>query len=198
MERLRKFLRFSLRCAALPVGVLLVLAAWLATSGAVPSSADADCIVVPGAAVRAGRVPSDALRYRLEGALRLYQDGRAPVIIVTGGGTGNYAEAAVMKEWLIEHGVPPGAILAEHESMTTRDSGVHVANIMREHGLESALVCTQWFHVARTRLCLSQEGIRTYAAPCGGRVLAREPYFVARELVGLPVYALRLDERRSS
>jgi uncharacterized SAM-binding protein YcdF (DUF218 family) len=197
MERPRKILRCAAKCAALPVGVVLVLLAWLVSSGGIASSVQADCIVVPGAAIRPGRAPSDALRYRLEGALRLYREGRAPVIIVTGGGTGDYAEAEVMQEWLVNQGVPGHAILAEHESMTTRDSGIHVARMMRENGLESALVCSQWFHVARTRLCLAQEGVTTHAAPCGGNRLRREPYFVARELVGLPVYALRLDERRA-
>jgi uncharacterized SAM-binding protein YcdF (DUF218 family) len=189
--------RWTLRLGCFLAGVFVVLFGWLFTAGGIASSASADCIVVPGAAVRPGRVPSDALRYRLEGAVRLYEQGRAPIIIVTGGGKGDYAEADVMQEWLIEHGIPPEAIIAENESMTTRDSGIHVARIMGERGLESALVSSQWFHVARTRLCLAQEGVTTHAAPCGGNTLRREPYFVLREMVGLPVYAVRLDERRN-
>jgi len=197
MTRRQKLQRGIIRLGCFAAGVMLILFLWLFTAGGVASDESADCIVVPGAAIRPGRVPSDALRYRLEGALRLYSDGRAPIIIVTGGGDGDYAEAEVMKEWLIKQGVPAEAIIAEHESMTTRDSGIHVAGIMREHGLETALVSSQWFHVARTRLCLAQEGIKTFAAPCGGQTLRREPYFVLREMAGLPVYAVRLDERRN-
>lgn len=180
--------------------VAAVIAAGLLSAvvsgGAVESGENADCIVVPGAAVKPGRVPSDALQYRLEGALKLFKQRRAPRVIVTGGGEGDYAEAEVMTDWLVERGVPRLAILAETQSATTRDSGVYVAALMRKHGLKSALVCTQWFHVARTRLCLEQEGIDTLPAPCGGNTLVKEPFFVAREMIALPAYALRADELR--
>lgn len=166
------------------------------SGGGFHSSRSADCVVVPGAAVRPGRNPSDALRYRLEGALALYREGRAARIIVTGGGEGDYAEAEVMAEWLVNHGVPSEVILLETEAETTRDSGINVARLMRAHGLRTALVSSQWFHVGRTRLCLEQEGIRTYPAPCGGNTLLKEPIFVAREMAALPIYAARLDELR--
>ena len=35
-----------------------------------------------------------------------------------------------------------------------------------------------------------------YPMPSGGRILVKEPYFVGREMVALPAYALRLDELR--
>jgi uncharacterized SAM-binding protein YcdF (DUF218 family) len=151
---------------------------------------------VPGAAVWRDRKPSDALEYRLTKAAELYNTGRAPWVIVTGGGEGNYAEAEVMADWLVERGVPRDAIIVENYSATTRDSGNNVARIMKRLDLKTALVVSQWFHVARTRLCLEQEGADTYAMPCGGNTLVKEPWFVLREMVALPLYALRLDELR--
>ena len=193
-RRLMRFLKWTALLLTAPlaagVGVLLLL-------GARDGGANADCIVVPGAALRKGRRPSNALEYRLEGALRLYRQGRAPVIIVTGGGEGDWDEAAAMADWLAGQGVPRDAIITENASATTRDSGVNVARIMRERGLKSALVCSQWFHVARARLCLRQEGVSTLAAPCGGNTLLKEPWYVLRETAALPAYALRLDELRS-
>jgi uncharacterized SAM-binding protein YcdF (DUF218 family) len=68
---------------------------------------------------------------------------------------------------------------------------------MKERGMKSALVVSQWFHVARCRLVLEQAGVQqTEAAPCGGNTLRREPFFVAREMLGLPAYALHLDKLR--
>ena len=81
-------------------------------------------------------------------------------------------------------------------ALNLRDSGVNVARLMKRRGFKSALVVSQWFHVARTRLCLEQEGIETYAAPSDGKVLVKEPYFVGREMFALPAYAFRLDELR--
>lgn len=164
--------------------------------GAIGSDASADCIVVPGAAVWRNRAPSDALASRLQKALTLYRDGRAPLIVLTGGGEGNYDEPEVMKEWLTARGVPAQAILLDKAGANTRASGRNVARIMRAHGLRSVLVVSQWFHVARVRTCLEQEGVETFAAPADGNRLVREPYFVAREMVALPAFALRLDELR--
>ncbi|MDC1142230.1 YdcF family protein [Planctomycetota bacterium] len=164
--------------------------------GAIESDQRADAIVVPGAAIWKARKPSDALLYRLHTALDLYQAGRAPVIICTGGGEGNYAEGKVMAEWLAAEGVPESALIIENDSATTRDSGDNVARIMKSRKLKSALVVSNWFHVARTRMTLEQEGIQTYAAPAGGNTLRQEPYFVLREMAGLPAYALKLDRLR--
>ena len=47
----------------------------------------ADCIFVPGMAVYGAREPGLGLRARLLKALELYRAGRAPTIVVSGGGT---------------------------------------------------------------------------------------------------------------
>lgn len=175
----------------------MCLTGTLYLAGGRPSDEGADCIVVFGAAVRRGRTPSDALLYRLEHTLTLYRAKRASTIVCTGGGEGGYAEAHVMADWLADRGVPREAIVIDNDSETTRDSGKRVAALMHRRGLKSALVVSQWFHVARCRLVLEQAGVpRTEAAPCGGNTLRREPFFVAREMVGLPAYWLHLDELR--
>lgn len=191
-QRLRRFLVRALLATAL---LLFLLLGWISL-GLRHSPDQADCIFVPGAAIWRNRQPSDALEYRLQHALYLYQQGRAPVIVVAGGGTGNYAEAEVMAEWLMDHGVPPGAIIKETASNTTRENARNSAPLLRQRRLSSALVCTQWFHVTRASLCLRQEGVATQPAPCGGKLLLREPWFVVREMAALPVYALRLDPAR--
>ncbi|MCB9894440.1 MAG: YdcF family protein [Planctomycetes bacterium] len=195
-ERLHILKRWLKRLALLVVVPAVALFGWVVFAGGIESDAKADCIVVPGAAVWRNRTPSDALEYRLEKAAFLYREGRAPWVVVTGGGVGNYAEGEVMCDWLIGHGVPRDAIVVENQSSTTRDSGLNVARLMHARGWKSALVVSQWFHVARTRLCLEQEGVDTYPMPSGGRTLIKEPYFVGREMIALPAYALRLDELR--
>lgn len=195
--RLKTALRWFKRLLIATAAGCLALFAWVYLGGGMASGARADCIVVPGAAVWPNRQPSDALLYRLESALELYRAGRAPRIIVTGGGEGNYAEGEVMAQWLAQRGVPENAVIIDNASATTRDSGVNVARIMKQRGYRTALVVSQWFHVARTRLCLAQEGIETYAAPSSGNTLVKEPWFVAREMIALPAYAVRLDETRA-
>ncbi len=194
LSRIGTFARRALLVAG---GIATCLTGALWFYGARPSSDRADCIVVFGAAVRKGRTPSDALEYRLDHALALYKTGRSRRIIVTGGGEGRYAEALVMADWLVDRGVPREALIIDNESSTTRESGANVSALMLKNKLKSALVVSQWFHVARCRLVLEQSGVNhTLAAPCGGNTLRREPFFIAREMLGLPAYALRIDELR--
>ena len=114
LKQLWRWCRRGLIAASL---IVLILFGWVVIGGGFESSVSADCIVVPGAAVWRNRTPSDALLYRLEKAALLYKQGRAPTLIVTGGGVGNYAEANVMCEWLVEHGVPKTAIIIDNDSM---------------------------------------------------------------------------------
>jgi uncharacterized SAM-binding protein YcdF (DUF218 family) len=188
-KRLRRIAMRSALVISLPAAALF---AWVA-SGAVVDDAHADCIFVPGAAVRPGRKPSNALQYRLDRALELYRDGRAPLIVVAGGGEGDYAEAEIMAEWLSQQGVPAAAIIKETNSGSTRENTRFSAPMMRKAGIRSAIVCTQWFHARRASLCLTQEGFEANPVRCGGNTLIREPYFVCREMAALPLHALRLD-----
>ncbi|MCC6574565.1 MAG: YdcF family protein [Planctomycetes bacterium] len=158
-----------------------------------PVGAKADCIFVPGAAVWRKRKPSEALEARLLKAVQLYRAGAAPLIVVSGGGVGDYQEADVMADWLVEHGVPAGAIIRERESRTTRENAQLSAPLLHKRGIKSAIAVSQWFHLGRVRVCLEQEGIQTFAVNCRGPKLVSEPIFLIKEIFGLPIYAMRLD-----
>lgn len=61
-----------------------------------------DCILVLGAGVR-GNQPSPMLADRLEKAIKLYNQGAAPKIIMSGDhGQKNYDEVNIMKQYAIE------------------------------------------------------------------------------------------------
>ena len=83
----------------------------------------ADAIAVFGAAEYDGR-PSPVLRARLDHALDLYRRGLAPMIITLGGGdpTDLHSEGGVGHDYLLAHGVPEAAIIAETESDNTEQS----------------------------------------------------------------------------
>ena len=72
----------------------------------------ADAIVVLGAAQYDGTA-SPALQNRLDHALSLYEDGLAPLVVVTGGRQqgDRFTEATVGYNFLRDHGVPDDAIL---------------------------------------------------------------------------------------
>lgn len=72
-----------------------------------------DCIFCFGCKTR--------MKERVELAVKLYKEGRAPYILFSGGlgKTGKVKEAIVMAEMAISMGVPPEAIIQESESNNT-------------------------------------------------------------------------------
>ncbi len=98
----------------------------------------ADAIAVFGAAEYDGR-PSPVLRARLAHALELYQRGLAPMVITLGGGdpADRHSEGGVGHDYLLAHGVPENAIIAETRSDNTEESAERLAVIARKNGFRT-------------------------------------------------------------
>src|SRR5579862_2389955 len=98
----------------------------------------ADAIAVFGAAEYDGR-PSPVLRGRLDHALALYREKLAPLVITLGGGdpTDRHSEGGVGHDYLMGHGVPDAAVIAETESQNTEESAKRLAVIARANHLKT-------------------------------------------------------------
>ncbi len=125
-----------------------------------------DVIVVLGAAEYAGR-PSPVFRARLDHALNLYHRGVAPMMITTGGKGDDpqYSEGGVGRKYLIEHGVPDEAIIAETQSDNTEESTERVATIMQKNRMKSCVVVSDGYHLYRAKQMLGRYGVQVYGAP---------------------------------
>jgi uncharacterized SAM-binding protein YcdF (DUF218 family) len=111
----------------------------------------ADAIVVLGAAQWDGE-PSPVFQARLDHALALFEQGRAPWIAVTGGSQPgeDHTEASTAANYLTANGVPAEAILPwETSARNTHDSLVAVQRIMAGQGLARALLVSDPSHSAR-------------------------------------------------
>jgi SanA protein len=122
----------------------------------------AQAILVLGAGVLPDGRPSDMLADRLEVAYRLYQDGRAPRLLLSGDhGRKDYDEVRVMRDYLVRKGVSPEVIFLDHAGFDTYDSFYRAKAIFQ---VESVIVVTQGFHLARAtwigdRLGLKVQGV---------------------------------------
>ncbi len=119
-----------------------------------------DVIIVLGASIDANGTPMPMLERRLNRALDLYNEGYAPVIIVTGaqGDDEPTTEASAMRAYLIERGVPEDAVLEEDASYNTRENLSNAKMIMEERGLVTALVVTSDYHLWRAlSLCADMD-----------------------------------------
>ncbi len=159
--------------AATLLGVVLVsavvvtfVAVWRAAHTDDASSVDrADAIVVLGAAEYAGR-PSPVFAGRLEHAKLLYDQHRAPIVIVLGGGRPGdvTTEADAGRDYLVQQGLPPDAVVAEPVGHTTLESLRAAASYMRDHGLRSAFLVSDPWHNLRVRRMASDLGIEGFVS----------------------------------
>ncbi|HEX5236705.1 MAG TPA: YdcF family protein [Silvibacterium sp.] len=126
----------------------------------------ADAIAVFGAAEYDGR-PSPVLRSRLEHGLVLYHDKLAPLIITLGGGdpTDRHSEGGVGRNYLLAHGVPDEAIIAETESNNTEESVNRLAAIARENHLANIDVVSDGTHLFRVHALCSSLGLNVATSP---------------------------------
>lgn len=138
-----------------------------------------DTIIVLGAKL-IGSQPSTMLRLRLDKAIRLYQQGYAPTIIVSGakGADEDTSEAAAMQGYLINQGIPENKIIIEDKSYNTFQNLNNCQTIMKEHGLEQAIIVSNASHIRRSLILAQHLGINATGAPAP---MADNPYLTAKQ-----------------
>jgi uncharacterized SAM-binding protein YcdF (DUF218 family) len=182
--------------------VLSVLVLWLASlgfvllAGAFPNEQRADAILVLGAAQYNGR-PSPVLRARLDHALELHARGLASRLIFTGGvGIGDtLSEAEVSRRYAVRHDVADTLILVERQGATSAQSVGAAAALMHAHGLRTAIVVSDSYHMLRLELLARRAGIRPYRSPARGAPIDRATRqtrwrYLLRESVLFPATAV--------
>ncbi len=140
----------------------------------IPIKRDFDYVIVLGAGLLHGDQVSKLLADRLDKAIEIYRkDPTPPYIIPSGGQGGNETipEAAAMKKYLLEKGIPEEHIIPEDRSKTTRENLVNSKAIMdARDGRKYLAVVTSNYHVYRAlRLCrklnLEAVGVGGHVAP---------------------------------
>ncbi|HEX3591508.1 MAG TPA: ElyC/SanA/YdcF family protein [Pseudonocardiaceae bacterium] len=130
-----------------------------------PHLRDADAVpheqvaLVFGALVDGDR-PSEFLVNRLDLAVRFYRQGVVRVLLVSGNDDRHgYDEPDVMRTYLMAHGVPARRIVVDRSGFTTWDT---CARAHRVFGVDSAVLITQAFHVARAVALCRANGVSGY------------------------------------
>lgn len=150
--------------------------------------APADAVVVLGAGVRPDGTPSDALRHRVAHAVRLWKEGFAPLLAMTGGAdAGEPSAADVAKNLAVSLGVDPTAIVTETLSTSTWENAREIAPLLKERGVQRLLVVSDPFHVWRGKKNLEAQGFVASASAAQGR----EAQFGALAYLMRPLWAAR-------
>lgn len=150
----------------------------------------ADAIVVLGAAQYNG-VPSQVFRARLDTAYDLYQQGLAPLIVVTGGRIygDQYTEAESGRTYLVDRGVPADVILMENISHNTSASFEGVEKLLKPRGVQSLLIVSDGFHLYRSKMLARNAGFDAYGFAAEDSPIrngsAAELRYMVRETLGV-------------
>ena len=126
-----------------------------------------DCILVLGASIRNNR-PSPMLEDRLKMAIKLYEKGVVPKILVSGDHIDqDYDEVNVMKNYLIENGIPSEDIFMDHLGISTYDSVLRTKLIYK---VNKALIVTQKYHLFRALYIANNINLKSYGVNASERI----------------------------
>lgn len=148
--------------------------------GALPT---ADAIVVLGGATKSKFPPRPSVDLSEQGdrvlyGAQLYREGKAPIVIASGGRIdwrgGGAAESADMAEILKSLGVPDAAILQDPTSLNTYQNAVNVRQIIKQQGISRILLVTSAMHMPRSLRIFQRLGIETIPAPTDFLVTQQE------------------------
>ena len=172
---------------------LVAVATWIVWNGQRDQAAQADAIIVLGAAAYDSR-PSPVFEERIRHGIDLYKRGLAPKLIFTGGygGVGaRFSGSQVARRYALRQGVPDKAILIESLSRNTHDNLRQASLLMQQHQLHDVIVVSDPLHMARALRISKELGIRAVGSPTPTsrfrtfatrwRFLLQEVYFFHRD-----------------
>ncbi len=118
---------------------------------------ETDCIIVLGAGI-VGNRPSISLANRLDKAIEVYNLGHTKKILVSGDhGESSYDEVNVMRNYLLEKGIPKEDIFMDHAGFSTYDSMYRARSVFK---VSQAIVVTQKLHLRRALYIGDKMGIK--------------------------------------
>lgn len=135
---------------------------------------ETEAIILLGGSTRVPTPPRKTVEITEAGdrvlyAAHLYKEGKAPVIIATGGRISWLAnappEADSMKTLLVEIGVPPSAVIEETQALNTYQNAVYTKEILEKKGIQQVLLVTSASHMPRSLLVFKKQGIDVIPAP---------------------------------
>jgi uncharacterized SAM-binding protein YcdF (DUF218 family) len=134
-----------------------------------------DAIVVLGGATEPALKPRPWVEVREQGdrilyGARLYNQGKAPKLILSGGrvtwrGGSGASEADDMKVFAMAMNVPESAILLEGDSLNTRENAINVQKVLKANSLNSVLLVTSAIHMPRAAAIFKKLGMEITPAP---------------------------------
>lgn len=182
----KKMLALALISLLGGAGIMMVV---IAIYGDIEELQSADAILVLGAG-QIDNNPSPVFQARLDRTRELYTMKFANVIILTGG-VGNdssVSDAYIGRAYLMQRGIPEGAIVTEEKSRTTKQNLSFAREIMKEHNIEQVLLVSHDFHMMRAKKMAYDLGMKVFVAPVQTKNELQHLYYSFREVGMIALY----------
>ena len=152
--------RFVLAAVLVLVGYLVLTFVQVLSASRDDDRVRSDAIVVLGAAQYDGR-PSPVFQARLDTALRLYEDGLAPVIVTTGANQAGdrFTEAESGLAYLRDRGVPERALRAVPIGTNTWQELDATAQVLEGLGRSRVVLVSDPYHAYRVEHVADEVGL---------------------------------------
>ncbi len=174
----------------LTAGVYIILAVYISNRVYQDTKVLSDAILILGARSYKDAKINPCLEARVNQGIKLYKEGYAPTIIVSGGkdrenGTN---EAEIMKTLLLNSGINKSVILTENQSTSTYENLLFSKQIMVRNQLKTIIIVTEPFHEPRAdlvaqRLNISHTISPAIYSPCWTRWKFLSRYFLKEPLL---------------
>lgn len=168
----------------------------------IPKRGTIDYIIVLGAGLVDGRVPTPLLAARLDKARAVWNaaDGKATFIVSGGqGGDEQVSEAHAMAGYLREQGIPADQIIEEDQSCNTLQNMRYSKQIVDAHDdWKRGVFVTNDFHVFRAATYARQVSLRADGVGCRTArwywpsAFVREYAAIIVKHLGLPIFVIAL------
>lgn len=156
------------------LGILIIVIIFVGTMSAMLLNYDKfdgnfnnKTVVVLGAKID-GDQPSIILGHRLDKAVELMKQADNDVKCIVTGGQGEdeaFSESSVMKNYMVEKGIPADRIIEENQATSTKENIRYAKEIAAKEKLpEDFVIVTQGFHQHRANQYAQEEGIKSAGA----------------------------------
>lgn len=146
-----------------------------------------EMMVILGNKVKQDGTLSLRLKARLDKGVALYNQGLAPMIVVSGGlGKEGHFEGTKMAEYLIQNGVEKERIKIDNQGNTTQLTAANFKKLFPK--VKKVMIVSQFYHISRTKLAFRKQGVtQVYGVHCD-YFEWRDAYSLFREFFGYYKY----------
>lgn len=171
--------------------VILGIAESVVYSVAVTSKPEkSDAVMILGCKVH-GNEASKLLKARILKGKELYEQGYGEYIIVSGGKASGekISEAEVMKNILLENGVPKDKILIEDKSTNTAENILFSKVIINEKNIRNVVIVSNKSHLTRIKMVCDKKDVKaTYSGVFVVNDILNEIFNSIREIPAIIKY----------